>query len=1038
MVALSYKNDAEEDERLNPASDNARNLHQQEQGAYDREFEDMAANYDQTADSGQENSNVAKTKNIDKTKESEHTAGWKTNVSPNGGGSKQPVNLVQLAKKKGPLGLIGLLLGGTGIMGGTIIGPAGLLVHLKEIITNKLDTMSSVVETRSNLIMKGRMFSTNSTCAIKVRCRFSGLTDRQVQRLRIQGADILDKDGKPLSKNVLGRYTGGKTLVLADGTKVDAKDYLKTLGSNPEARDLSRSVFAPRWLSWNDKVSKKIRADKKLTTNAQWGEDEKTTRQKITANENGDSYNADNQKAPPATDSNGKPLPPNQQPPQIDLGEAADNVNAEADNLKTAATAGDAITNIPVDPAGAANMAEDAISSPSTLKKAVGFLNPADFFVAMCGTYKLTNTILIAAKTIVLVQAMRYAAQFLSTADKIKAGDAMPNDVEQPAKILETADQYGNTFGDSQTYSMAEYGKPTDVALGSSALGNGVIQVFAAVINWINSNLGGAATVHTACGILTNPFVQGALALTSFIPGGGAVSGAFAKVFTAGAKAIAEKTITDLVKSMAASVVKKATEALTKDALKNAAKIATKEFLKMAGTAGGIFLAGYLTERYAIPYLARVISGTINSDLNGVVAADTIGNGLDATNQVTAQQRGMVPLSQDSAAAFNDFNNSSTATYVADMRAQSNPFDINDPYSASNALASTFYSFSSKIKNSSLLTAPAAILSSLNINNLFGGSTALAADGNTSGDCNDTFLQGTKLALTMYCNVEMGFNDVGMMQTADPDTDVTQWMLDNNQIDGNGDPIVGSDFAKFSTDCLDDSKQITDVGEDANQLPEYCYDVNKNNTEQSKMFHLYVIDNGAVDGMDNPPTNSTTNAGSTVVNPTYIKVGNIPTNGMVVGASVFGGKLDSSSGQWTENLADNGGNDLGDHGNHMTGVTAFAELGNGTALGGIPDGTKLEIDYNGRKVIATKEDIGAGGADVNGHKRAIDLWWQTANLLNFQDGTGVVTIHAVDPGTEVTPISSTGNPSLRNLGFTLSSLLTQVDYRLLSNRGFAL
>jgi len=1037
MVVASYKNDAEADERFNPASNSARDLQHDEQGAYDREFEDMAANYDQTANSDQENANVAKTKNIDKTKEHEHDAGWKTDVSSEGG-KKKPTTFFAQAKKKGPLGLILGLLGGTGIMGGTIIGPAGLLVHLKEIITNKLDTMSSVVETRSNLIMKGRMFSTNATCSIKIRCRFSGLTNYQVERLRAQGAEILDKDGKPLTKNTLGRYTGGKTLVLADGTKIEAKDYLKTISTKAEARDLSRSVFAPRWLSWNDKVSKKIRADKKLTTNAQWGEDEKTTQQKIVANESGESYNADNQKAPPATDANGKPLPPNQQPAQVDLGDAANNVNTEADQLKQAATAGDPITSIPTDPAGAAVMAEDAISSPSTLKKAVGLLNPADFLVGLCGTYKLTNTILIAAKTIVLVQAMRYAAQFLSTADKIKAGDAQPNDVEQPAKILETADQYGNTFGDSQTYSMAEYGKPTDVALGSSALGNGVIQVFAAVINWINANMGGAESVRGACSVVTNPFVQGVLSLSSFIPGEGALTGFITKLLSKTAADVARTTIADLVKTMAKDVVKKATDALTKDALKNAAKIATKEFLKMAGSAAGIFLAGYLTERYAIPYLARVISGTINSDINGVVAADTIGNGLDATNQVTAQQRGMVPLSKDSAAAFNDFNNSSTATYVADMRAQSDPLNVNDPYSASNALASTFYTFASKIKNSSLLTAPAAILSSLNIGNLMGGSTALAADGNTSGDCNDTFLQGTQLALTMYCNPEMGFNDIGMLQSADPDTDVTQWMINNQQIDGNGDPIVGSDFAKFSTDCLDDSKQITDVGDEANQLPAHCYDVNANNTEEAKMFHLYVIDSGVVDGMDNPPTNSSTNTGSTIVNPAYIQVGNIPATGMAVGASVFGGSLDSGSGQWVENLADNGGNDLGDHGNHMTGVTAFAELANGTALGSIPDGTKLEIDYNGKKVVATKEDIGAGGADVNGHKRAIDLWWQTANLLGFQTGTGVVTIHAVDPGTTVTPISSTGNPSLQNIGFTLNNLLTQVDYRLLSNREFAL
>jgi hypothetical protein len=245
-------------------------------------------------------------------------------------------------------------------------------------------------------------------------------------------------------------------------------------------------------------------------------------------------------------------------------------------------------------------------------------------------------------------------------------------------------------------------------------------------------------------------------------------------------------------------------------------------------------------------------------------------------------------------------------------------------------------------------------------------------------------------------------------------------MLDHNQIDSDGNPIDGSAYATYKNQCLIDSPILDpDLVGDEPSLPPTCYDTQLNNTTDRKMFSLYTIDQGATDDMDAP--DQTQDTAATTSN--YISVGSIPESGLIVGASVFGGSL--QSGQWVENLADNGGNDLGDHGNHMTGVPAIAELGNGTALGSIPDGTRLEIKDNttGKTVIAIKEDIGAGGADIQGHTRAIDLWWQTANALGFYNGTGVVTVHAVDPGTDPTTVASIGNSS-KNVGFSLANLLS--------------
>ena len=37
-----------------------------------------------------------------------------------------------------------------------------------------------------------------------------------------------------------------------------------------------------------------------------------------------------------------------------------------------------------------------------------------------------------------------------------------------------------------------------------------------------------------------------------------------------------------------------------------------------------------------------------------------------------------------------------------------------------------------------------------------------------------------------------------------------------------------------------------------------------------------------------------------------------------------------------------------------------------SALGGLSDGTRVEIEYNGRCVVAEKRDVGLGGSAVNG------------------------------------------------------------------------
>lgn len=97
------------------------------------------------------------------------------------------------------------------------------------------------------------------------------------------------------------------------------------------------------------------------------------------------------------------------------------------------------------------------------------------------------------------------------------------------------------------------------------------------------------------------------------------------------------------------------------------------------------------------------------------------------------------------------------------------------------------------------------------------------------------------------------------------------------------------------------------------------------------------------------------------------------------GASVFGGHCerseyigyrgdilqyyDSKKGRWVQNK-----------------WKSFAELGMGSAMGGLPHNAEVRVLYppTGRKITIRKRDIGLGGGGIGGLPRAIDLYHPVA------------------------------------------------------------
>lgn len=135
----------------------------------------------------------------------------------------------------------------------------------------------------------------------------------------------------------------------------------------------------------------------------------------------------------------------------------------------------------------------------------------------------------------------------------------------------------------------------------------------------------------------------------------------------------------------------------------------------------------------------------------------------------------------------------------------------------------------------------------------------------------------------------------------------------------------------------------------------------------------------------------------------YVAKGNIPLEGKTVIASVYGTKGEKDrNGKYIEDLSGMEGGPLDEQGKPLQGRPVVAEMMSNTALGGLPYGSKIEITYKGRSIIAEVSDNGPGA----GEHSDIDLWRETADLLGFPYTKEPVRIRGVSDDTPLTPVNS--------------------------------
>ncbi len=708
----------------------------------------------------------------------------------------------------------------------TFITPAMGLINLKEVMVDKFSSrMEALLEQRSGRILAkkigGKNFTTAS-CTIKVKCRYKGMSDREIKKFqsRNPGWEIEHQKRPGLLRNKV-------TAIRApDGTRYLPDDFLSKIRNDADLRKSLRNFHKGKVAFWTGKVSKglytkwKVFRGKTVKKAAQ--EDEGKTpeeRRKIRVR--------DRIRTAVAGQVARLGVKTSQPSNPDDPLEAQKAIQENGDALKVSDGADEAATQRAVqaedmtkavDPIDNANSGgvralggaiKDAADPKSLLK---GFLlGPLATPTALCTTKNMISGVGYAAKAIGQIQLIRYAMVFMNTADFTKSGDATDSEGAQQVSdlmyMLNTKNpETGLSYADSFGYQYAAYDKISTVEGGRTVdteqiykyiIGGGVTGKLLSVMSDIDDIVGGS------CSFVLNPFVQV----------GGAAIGIVANIFSGGTVGIG---------SLAA---------------RGAAG---------AGVAYGLSVA----MRTITPMLAGILSGTlVTGDEDGQDGGNAITAGFGAAASQNMRSHAMYPLSKSEALAYD----TEAAPTIAQIKRDegNNPLDTNNPSSFASkmsvALLPTFSNLSIAKLPTSLSSFSTTALSGLGNKTL-----GAASDASQYDICKDADYEKFDIAADPFCNPQYGFNpsQIAADENSQYDPENTaDYMYENGFINDDGDPQ--GEYQNFISECLENTEPLNSMSSNGATTPNMCLNPEKTpDAEKYTKFRLYFLDSVILSDME--------------------------------------------------------------------------------------------------------------------------------------------------------------------------------------------
>ena len=679
-------------------------------------------------------------------------------------------------KNKGPIGLIVALVLGGGIGIGALFSPAILIVHLKETMVGKFNQQLGSMDARTmRLIDAKTKDATKGFCTtVKIKCKYSSMSERQLKKFRAAGIEIeVDKE-RPFGRSTIKSMS-------FNGQPISAGEFRAKMLSDPNFRSAVKKAYNPMFAGFADKTWTRVKGKFGISERAPSKSKDVEEKKKAlhAASNAGDSSSS----LKKAVANEPHPLcNPADKCTEADVEKVNGELDAEINAIK--------------------QLEPGNIKVGSALGSIRGTLAISGALDTACQAYAALQLTAFTAKNIRTIQLARYAMQYFTVADMIKAGDATPDDVSQLGTILTSTssglDANGNkrkSATDSSGYKYSAFGDSGSMSEYSSMFmaGGGLTGKFSGVSAFIDTTLGGRKNVKGTCRFLANPFVQA-----------GSIIGGLAFTLTG---------------------------------------VGVGKILLQAGLS--VVVAAAISVLPNI--LADIIAGKVTEGIQGEDSGDAITSGAGALMGGVANIGGNAPLTKEQALAYNKLNQDTAVAYARDEALKLSPLDTSNRYTFLGSIA---YSMMPLYTNSgfSLSTGLGSSLSILGIgiNNLIpqAGAVGSAKEQAALDVCQDYDYKDIGIATDPFCNPIFGippqFLDI------DPIEVVTN-LYDKGYIDQDG----------LSTQKYDDWKAICTERQQAfgyNEVDSSSgIDDGKDcviNDKNTAYLFLGLIDSRIEDGMD--------------------------------------------------------------------------------------------------------------------------------------------------------------------------------------------
>lgn len=791
-----------------------------EQQEYERNFDFERHERELSRTSSSDKDNTAEQASMDRAQawsrdrrpvaEREAAPSWDTNVSgggqqqqPRGGGGGGRFNVKNALKKRANQWLIGSLV--TLMLTIAAAVPAalsGALSHLKELSSDWANRNNhSYYSKRTAKYMKKTYFQADADCNTGTKCRFKkGVSDKAIQKFKDAGMNPeVEKVGN--KQRIVAFNT---TDVEGNKVRITADDFETHYAENVKFRAQMDTVAKPKSMFLRGKTTLKLVFNKfgilrnRVIEGSDDKEKTKSFRQSIYG-EGNDTEKAMN--APPGGEEDGDEAKK--------IAGVDDSINeaAQQERERLASSGYDRppsvipdTSNLDLSPDNAGAVADGILKGG--LKGAVlGVFSVID---KACSGYQLIRAVVFGAKIYKVMALIKYAALFMTIADKLKAGDSAGAEIGFLMAILfkpsNKKDSYGKTFFQSEGFNLISQGKIADQrGLARYTTGSSFLKY-----------LQGAKKAFEAVGAnkSTCKHVQswyGQLAM--------GVAGLAISVFSGGAGSI-------------------------------------------AGMAGGVAIGMIVSVlvAYVTPLLIQYAAGTVAPDPTdpegGYGAGNAIAAGMGAFGNFSGRANGERILTTADAATVEMETNKAMAFETKVENYGKSPFSMESASSIPSKLAlavapiaASPFSQGALQTVASIVTSPFSLFSSSLGSIVTNGASAQSDVAKGGQFCADEDYAEIDIAVDALCNPIPGEKkEVIDDPKFDPEL-VDKWMFDNGHADPDSGELKSDDAKKYYASCTDGIEPMSPDGGGTEVTADidtrWCF----SNDDKFRYFRFYQTNN---------------------------------------------------------------------------------------------------------------------------------------------------------------------------------------------------